>query len=346
MRRFLLIASMLTLLAPTRVGAETVAGWTVGPWDSDGRYIGCAMHADFTGGNTVGSTTVGVLIKAEGGWFLFLKNNSWSVREGSKLRIQLLVDNVVVHSGTADVLAGQLVSMSFDGSHATYEALRAGRVMEVVTDAGRTGRYNLDGTRAAMNAVLQCAANNEHRRNETARAPTPAPAQGGGTNAVPIPAVEAMAMLTNMLAMSGATGYRIETPTDNTIAWTAADGARGMFFGFRNYVGKPEEAVSEIYRGAAESCKGEVATVKKSVPTDDGSIVRKIAIGCRTSGQVTQTSFITIQRQGGVLLVIAYGGGGGAANGGSSGDGSTRGIPPVEAAESSLVNAALRLQIP
>jgi hypothetical protein len=332
-KRFLLAASLLSLSFATPVAAQNVGGWQVGLWETDGQYNGCRMRGEFSGG-----TTIAIAVKAEGGWVVLLKNDTWKVNEGSSLKASLLVDGRVVASGNADVHANQIIALNFDGGQATYNALQAGLSMQVKTDVGDTHKFSLRGTRVAMDAVLQCVANNKHRYQPPRGGQQQAQNQGqqgqqnrGTQNqggAQPIPAVEAMTIITNILASSGATGYRIEPPKNDTISWVGNDGTRGSFFGFRNYTAQPEDAVASVFRVVSENCKGEVGTIKRSVPTLDGSIVRKLIVACRDGQSVTETSFTMIHRAG-VLMVIEYSGAGAGAGG------------QPQSQEASVVDAAL-----
>ena len=340
MKRFLLAASLLAFLAPAQVSAQSsVGGWEVGLWETDGKYNGCRMRGEFSGG-----TTIAIAVKAEGGWVILLKNDSWRVREGTTIKASLYVDGRVVANGDADVHANQIIALNFDGGQRTYDALQAGNSMWLKTDAGDTSRFSLRGTRVAMDAVLNCVRNNKHRYQAEPSQPAQprggqqaqAPSRQQGNGPVPIPAVEAMTIISNILAASGTTGYRFEPPSKDTITWVAGDGVRGSFFGFRNYGGQPEDAVASLFRVVSEGCKGEVGTIKKSVPTLDGSVVRKLIVACRTDQSVNETSFTMIHR-GGLLMVIEYSGGG---SGGGTG-----GRSQIEAAEKSVVDAALSANV-
>jgi hypothetical protein len=89
-----------------------------------------------------------------GEWAVILFNGNWAIRKGFTTNASISVDDEHIATVRATALDANLLVLPLGGIYA-YEALQAGHWMHVDV-VGRTLTFSLDGTRAAMDAVLVC----------------------------------------------------------------------------------------------------------------------------------------------------------------------------------------------
>lgn len=118
---------------------------------------------------------------------------------------------------------------------------------------------------------------------------------------------EASVMLTNLLSSAGVQGYRLVPPAPNAtgVQYTLANGTTGLFQAFRDQsVPAVEDKVAVVIEQMAQVCKGEFRSAKTSVPTDDGSLVRKIGTTCTMDGSVIATNTTLVRHPNGFVVQL------------------------------------------
>ena len=171
--------------------------------------------------------------------------------------------------------------------------------MVVVTPVGKLN-FALDGTARAMSAVLDCV-----KQLNGASAPV-ASAQRPYLQL--ISQAEAAVIVTNMLNAAGVSGYRLEPPSQGGtgVGFTFADGTEGYLMAARGNTKSADEFGTWLLGELSKSCKGDFVSGRKSLPSTDGSVVRRIGSECRT-GEASKVMEITvIRRANGFLLSLSH----------------------------------------
>lgn len=284
--------------------AAKVGGWDVNPMRSNtGQFSGCLMKATYDRG-----TTIAVMMTPKAEWALVFGHPRWKLSDGQVITLTVNVDGSIIARGRGSVYGRDLIIMPLKGA-AAYASLQAGHGMRISTSLGEMGSFKLTGTRAAMDAVLECVnANTQPGARPPATSSAPPPATAG--RQVPVPASEAMVMLNNLFAQAGVVGYRFETPRSNTITWSLPSGVRGSFFAFRNWTAPIEQALTAVSEAATKDCKGDLATFQKAVPTSDGTVVRKVDVACKSGESTSHLTWTIVRRLDGLLVCFAQSGGG------------------------------------
>jgi hypothetical protein len=301
MRVRTLLASFACLATTGLAHAVDVAGWNVQPAVVDGKVLGCMMNASYERG-----TQVGLMVVPGEGWFITLGNRQWSIQKGYTTNASVVVDGNEIANGRAVAIDDNFLVLQLEGTR-PYVALQQGLGVRIVTDAG-TVSLSLSGTYAAMEAVLTCAKTyKDVQEREASRAPPKAP-PSSPSGPVAVSASEALVMATNLLAASGISGYRVDKPEGEGVTWTLGNGVKGLLLAYRNFHGEPEEAAATVMKSIASSCTGEFATAKKSVPTDNGFIVRQLIAACTNSGERTEWYISLIQQPDGLFTILSHSG--------------------------------------
>jgi hypothetical protein len=321
MRKRILSVLLPFILGSGAAHAYDVSGWDVQPVAVDGKFIGCSMAADYDRG-----TRAGLMVIPREGWVITLTNRDWNLQKGYTTPANVIVDGRTVASGTAEALDKNFLVLPLEGADA-YNALQRGYGMRIQTRAG-TVNLSLTGTRNAMDAVLSCVQSNRQAWDK----PAPAPKQQPTNDLAAVPGSQALVLVTNMLASAGLTGYRVDPPKDDLVSWTLANGVRGGLIAFRNFRGEPEEGAAELIKSMSSNCRGDFVSAKKSTPTYDGSIVRKLVTACTEGGERNE-AYITLIQQSDLLLIMYH-------NGPTGSGGGDRRSPAAEA-DDMLVRAVL-----
>lgn len=272
-----------------------VAGWDVAPVAEGTASSGCMMAADYEGG-----TRVGLVMFRDYSWGITLHNPKWGLAKGSKVKVEAYVDNRPLASDTAHIIEANLALLQLRGASA-YQALQAGQKLELYTNVGEV-RLRLTGTAKAMSAVLGCVGRmNEPRRTEAAQS-------SNSQDGIAVSRAEVTVMLANMFNAASVLGYKLLPPSgkeDGVVLFTLADGSGGAFFAFRGR-GTPsaDDAVGAVISSGAKDCKGDFLSGKQSLPSTDGSVIRKVVATCRGEGTAIVTETTVVRRDSGFLLTL------------------------------------------
>lgn len=157
-----------------------------------------------------------------------------------------------------------------------------------------------------------------------------------------VPVAEATVMLTNLLSAAALTCYQSSPPkdSDKAVSFKFADGSVGWFVASRGR----DTASADDYAGAvikemSARCQGAFLSGKQSIPSVDGSVVRKVITTCRNEGSpavVVETNIV--RREDGLLIDIS--------NTVPDEPAPAEGQPSKRTQGTSLVDAALRSTTP
>ena len=292
--RLLLAIAALLLSATHSAAYKEVAGWSIRMNPG-----GCVASRDYADGSRLSFA-----ITTQFEWAIGIANQSWKQQQqkGYTFDMAVHVDGKFVASGTAAVLDDP-TSVLLPLRPEALGVIQAGRRLDLQSPAASLS-FLLAGADEATLGVLDCvmlALKSPSRPPQTAKPPSP--------DAKAVPRAEAMEMLIKLLNAAGAHGYRIGPPNKDTasrITFALADGTLGMFLAMRG-AGTPdaEEYASYIIDLMSETCKGgNFMSGKQSIPSVDGSVVRKVVSTCRTPSETTVSETSIIRRANGFLMEL------------------------------------------
>lgn len=294
-RALLAIVTAYLFSIPAHAQSVHVAGWEVKPFAEGSAASGCSMAADYQDG-----TRVGIVMFNDHSWGLTLYNASWGLKTGTKVRVDAYVDNRLLTSDSAAVIAPNLALLELQGASA-YRALMAGQKLELYTNLGEV-RFRLTGTAKAMSAVLGCVG---RMNGDSTTAATQSP---NSEDAYAVSRADATVLVTNMLNAASVRDYKLLPPKNNengVVYFTMADGSLGAFFAFRGKdTPSADTAIGSWISRASTDCKGEYLSGKQSLPSTDGSVIRKAVGTCREGGTAIITETTVIRRESGFLLTL------------------------------------------
>ena len=260
-------------------------------------------------GNYQDGTTFVLVLDKNYVWGLGLINNLWSLRPEETTNVSVYIDSMFITSGTAKHIDQTMAYLPLSGL-TVYRALQVGNWLELRTPYGNL-KYGLAGTRNAMNDLLRCVVRLNQESASTASIAQEGPANSGNESTDKFYRLnegEAAVMLANLLNAAGVRGFRIDPPQPNSgfASYSLADGTRGWFVAARGR----ETTNADDYSGyvlsqLTSSCKGEFLSAKQSVPSSDGTVIRKLVSTCRVNGVGTITETTIIRKPDGFLAELS-----------------------------------------
>jgi len=209
--------------------------------------------------------------------------------------VAVYVDRHFIASGKATHLNNLVAVLPLSGV-AAYRALQIGHGLVLQTPAG-TLTFSLSDTAKAMSAVLDCV--------KTLVEPQPSPQ-------VPYQLLAQEAtrgLLLNFLSAAGITGYRLGAPKqgDAGVSFTLADDTDGIL---RVEIGVgptgADDRSTYVIGAVSNLCKsGQYLSGKESLPSTDGSVVRKVITSCRTGNSVKIVETTIIRHIDGALVQLS-----------------------------------------
>lgn len=286
----IVMASFIAFLGYGSAKAASIGGWEVRPAYDDGKLSSCAMWGEFNGG-----MTLGVLVKSDYSWAFAFGHKAWQLTKDQAFVATVSVDNLNIGDGRAHAYSetGGVLKLV----PGAYEILQRGHAIRI-SALGMASTLSLKGSQRALQAVLDCVRKNSSQATRQ----TTSSDDGSG---IPVPGVEAVTMLSNLLSTLGYAGYTIDQPKDDIIHWTFSDGSRGHFFAFRNFAGSTDQAVAAFISQTAEGCAGDFASAKHATPTTDGTEIRSLITSCRDQ-RGTRTLRTSIVKRGDTILTFSF----------------------------------------
>ena len=134
--------------------------------------------------------------------------------------------------------------------------------------------------------------------------------KGPAAGSAPLSQAELMVLLTNVLNDAGVQGYRLENPLradDPAVIFTLADGSKGKLFAVRG----AETWSADTYAGLAVGhmarlCQGQFSSGKQSVPSVDGSVIRKVLTTCQQGDATFVTERTIVRHANGLVIELTH----------------------------------------
>jgi hypothetical protein len=294
MRLRLLLAWTAQLVLSATASAAyqaNVEGWEILHYPPDAP-TGCIMGATFQDG-----TRLSIIVTPKYEWALGLWNATWNLTKNGATNVAVYVDRQFIASGKATHMDSKIAVLPLTGA-AAFQALQLGQRLDLQVPAGNLN-FALKGTGKAMYALLDCVKTLEP--NQTATTPRDKDFEA-------VPAAEAVVILTNLLNAAGIHGYKLEPPKPNEalIVFNLASGSIGYFRAARGLgTATADDFAGWVISKWSEMCKGKFMSGKESIPSVDGSVIRKIVTSCHEEKDfVTETTIV--RQTSGFLLELTH----------------------------------------
>jgi hypothetical protein len=294
MRRLLACTALLIASAPACLAYHAnVEGWEL-RYFSENAPTGCIMGADFQDG-----TRLSIIVTTKYEWALGLWNKSWKLTKDGTTDVAAYVDRQFIASGKAAHMDRSIAVLPLTGA-AAFRALQTGQRLDLQVPAGNLN-FALKGTGKAMYALLDCVKTLVEPR-QTASAPREKDFEA-------VPPAEAAVILTNLLNAGGIQGYRLKPPKQDEawIGFDLADGTIGFFRAARGLGTRTaDDFAGYVISRWSELCKGKFLSGKESIPSVDGSVVRKIVTTCQEQQKNIVTETTIVRQTTGFLLELSH----------------------------------------
>ena len=284
--------------------------------DDDGKFRDCTMLAEYNSG-----ITLAFIITRDFDWGLVLANDKWNLEVGSMQQVTLAVDSRQPIPSTAKAVDSKGLLISLENTGPVVDAMRHGRMLNVVTDSGAVS-FRLSGTRDAIAKLAKCVSN--HIEAEKAKSGDQAfaaleskpKAASGNTETQNQNRLfknsEAVVFASNLLAAAGITGYQMMDPAQNPMpnfdaVWTYPNGIMGAIAGYKDMgTVDLDEAASVVMADDSKSCKGDFASGKKQSSPADTISVKRLFTACRTDDSSLEIHYTLLKTDSGHLIQIAH----------------------------------------
>ena len=260
-------------------------------WQVDRRQDanGCVMVGEV---NAAGIEPLLFIFK-NGDWSLALNSLNGSLNVGATAAVQIYVDGKYVGSARGKNISKALTKIPIGDQGAFRRAAQTGRSLEIVAPGGRF-TFALRGAGSAMNELVTCF----DRIRRTA----------GEPECRQIAHSEASAMLAAVLDVAGVSDYRAEPPTpgEQVAIGKFADGTSLVLGACQGATADAADLSAEQgLKSAARQCRGELNIGRQTIPSSDGSIIRKVTTTCRTDPGTIFKEEVHIRRPD--RLLISFG---------------------------------------
>jgi hypothetical protein len=294
MRLFLAItALLLASVIPVSAYTVDVGAWQIRYFVPDRVATGCIM-----GGNYQDGTRLSVVVSKGYEWGLGLSNLKWNLQKGGTTDVAVYVDRQFIASGKATHLNSSIALLPLTGATA-YRALQVGHGLVLQTSYGNLS-FALSNTAKAMAATLDCVKTLNPATQEASNPPR--------SDFQQLSQAETAVILTNLLNAAGIQGYRLNPPKQGShfVSYSLSDGSTGLFLAARGLGTKTADDYAGFAIGRwSEFCKGEFMSGKQSIPSVDGSVVRKVVTTCRTGEKAVATETTIVRQANGFLMDLS-----------------------------------------
>lgn len=295
MRLLAIVWMSLMMAAPAIAG--NVGDWNVSEFPNQGQPIGCIMGGDYQDG-----TRFSIIVDTQYSWAIGLSNPSWKLVTNQTTDVAVYVDGQFIEGGKASHYSDIIAVLPLTRAD-TYRALRAGHRLDLTTPYGKLN-FALVGTARAMSEVLSCVG--QVTRNASQTAPQQ-PKNANSADFQMVAVAEEAAMVTNLLNTAGVSSYHINTPQNNqpAVTFTMVDGTNGFFLASRGKdTVQADEYASSVIGTYSKLCKGNFMSGKKSLSTDDGSVVRRLLMSCQNQDGTFAADTTILRRADGFLMEL------------------------------------------
>jgi hypothetical protein len=302
-------------------GSQTrVANWSVGAYDSEGKFSHCAMSTAYNSGITMLYSVSGNYT-----WRVGWAHQSWNFSKDQSVDIVVFVDSAGPFYLKATAINKQLALAELPANGAVFDVMRKAYLMTVHA-VGNTYKFNLDGTYAALTEIVNCAS-----RYSGVAANRPPPAPMVPPNAAPMvprtpapsPSVEtvtaeqrleATKVVANILAQGEMTNFRILTAREvadlkieyfskSDVVWRA----EGVIGTLRIIPKTPNVTAKDIATAVVaddlKNCKGQ--SVSGSTKDEKSVSVVRMFTGCQDAGNAFEYRYTVVPLQDGSHYLFA-----------------------------------------
>jgi hypothetical protein len=244
------------------------AGWTVGAYSDDvtGQFSHCTGHAEYQN-----SVSLIFTVTRYYQWNVAFFSPRFNVKAGQTIDIGLSVDGRMPTKVPSLAITNKAVKVDLSPDGPIVNLFRQGSRLTLTANDAQL-EFNLTNTSKLIPALVQCVHAALNPAPLAARSSNFAPIAAAPSPATPAPSIdasnrraEAVAIVANVLAASGLTGFRILDESEdqnnhNRVAWTA-----GHIFGTLAITDEGDNAdtVIGIFIGMdAATCPGKFASGK------------------------------------------------------------------------------------
>jgi hypothetical protein len=334
--------------------AATLESYQVGNWqaaaysdDQSGAFTHCTMSAFYSTGSTLLFS-----ISGNFAWSVGVLNNAWNLPADSAYNVTYSIDGSMPSYSSGKAATSNEIDFPLPADEGLYNRLRYGSQI-TISVMGQQLFFTLEGTQRGLGSLLDCAQRHAAAPPATAgnapkgpppggTAPTPlgtASAAPGaapsaskppapGAQGVPAPAspvassltVDAVALMANVLAQSGVSGYRLaqssEVPPELAgyqAVWTAPN--------LTGYLAVPSSPATgnisgDLIARDAKACSGNfssgtLADDKSGAP--NAGVVR-VYTSCDAGSGAAVTYYTVLPKSGGGQYIFAEIGAAGSQN--------------------------------
>jgi hypothetical protein len=301
---FVILAALFTSAAQasTVIESYAVRDWNVGAYANERtkEFSHCAMQAQYKNGITLIFS-----IGANGEWWMNLANDNWSLIEGDKYRFDVDLDGRQGRRWVGTAISPTVLNVPLADEKSLLELFSASYRLTITT-ANEAFRFNLDNSRAGLDAVVDCARRHiAFRSNNPFSRAARKPSGGGSDEAF---YSEGAIVMTNMLSSIGVSGQQLLPVKDLREKYEGlhavwfAGGAAGAL-----RIAADARSVSdvgtEILASAAQACAGKFASGRKT----EGGALSIAAICEEKDGKFSNANYIVLKREsGGAYLFSVF----------------------------------------
>lgn len=308
-RRVALLAGILVLSSGPVQSAQLrsfqIGEWTAGAYSSNktGEFNHCAASARYKSG-------ISVLFSVNKNlrWGMGFAKSDWRLRRGQSYDIAFTVDDMTPISAKAIAFRDDAVEVPLTNSVELFNRFRRGHQLSVAT-AGQVFKFNLTDTNKVLIALLSCASNGGRAVASSNPFEKPQPAQGRDGADSAVYKAEAIALVANLLSLSGVQGFTIMGPDEASrlkshAAWSASDvlGTLNILSGDQKSL--LDVAPSTLIGRDAGACKG--TFFSGSIPDDGGASLVRVFTTCQEPEKKSSTAYYLAvpRKKGGVYVFM------------------------------------------
>jgi len=297
------------LLAMPALAAGPFSKFTVGNWsggaftnNESGQFSHCAVSASYKSGVTMHAS-----VSSSFGWNLGFSNQSWGLKAGADVPLELVFDRSDTVRITAKAVQPRLVVVSMPPNSDIIRAFRGAEFLE----AGMLGArytFRLTSTGQIMPALVDCV-----RANASLKVAPGTPAPGSAAPSVagndPALQLEAVTLATNFLLRTQLPEPKVlggaEAPSGigvNAVGWRAS-GATGIVRIMPGTNLKDIDVAAAVSASDARSCPGKFASGRTTDPAEGGGSVLRGFSSCENNGATRYSEYYVLPRkQGGFVM--------------------------------------------
>ncbi len=300
------IAALFASAAQASVKLEsfTVRDWTVSAYGDEKtkEFTHCAMIAQYNSG-----IYLIFAIRADGQWYMNLANDNWSLVEGNRYSFDIDLDGATGRSWEGEAISPNILTVPLPGRKELLELFSAANRLTIRT-VSTTMSFNLVGSRAGLDAVVDCTRRHIAFRSSNPFAPTAQRPRGSGSESDETYYSEGAIVMTNMLSSIGVSGQQLVSVKDLRekfqglhAVWFAGGAAGGLRIA--PDASSVADLGTEILASAAQACNGKFASGRKI----EGDALSITAICEDKEGKFSNANYIVLTRaNGGAYLFSVF----------------------------------------